>query len=204
MLSVRASDIIYSSTSFCAEVAALTSLTRATRRPALRMGALATVAIIAALPVSGCGGSSKKPGSRSAAVAATVADLKNLQSSLRHPIYWAGAKARYTYELTQTSGGSVYVRYLPSGVKVGDPRPAFLTVGTYPQAGAYKNVVTASKRRGARKLRLANGGLAIQNASRPTSVYMAYPNSGLLIEVYDPSAKSARALVRSGRVRPLR
>lgn len=171
-------------------------------RPAL-LTALALVAIPVA--ASGCGGGSKSTTSAasSPAVAASVAELKNLQSSLRHPIYWAGAKAGFTYELTQTRSGNVYVRYLPSGVKVGDDHPNYLTVGTYPQADAFKNVQIASRRKGATKSHLPGGGLAVQNASRPTSVYVAYPNSSLLVEVFDPSAKVARSLVRSGQVRPL-
>jgi hypothetical protein len=137
-------------------------------------------------------------------VAASVTQLESLQSSLRHPIYWAGAKQNFTYELTKTRDGNVYVRYLPSGVKVGDRRPDYLTIGTYPQAGAYRNVMAAARRKGARKTQLADGGLAVQSAARPTSVYLAYPNSSLLVEVFDPSADTARALVRSGQVRPLR
>lgn len=168
---------------------------------------LAVIAAIAALAIAGCGGGSKSSTSttakRAPAVAATLPDLKNLQSSLRHPIYWVGAKSNYTYELTKTNGGNVYVRYLPSGVRVGDSRPDFLTVGTYPQTNAYQNIQTAAKRKGAHESKLPGGGLAVQNASRPTSVYVAYPNSSLLIEVFDPSAKVARSVVRSGQVVPL-
>lgn len=168
---------------------------------------LAAAAAVGLVLVAGCGGGSSKStttSQRSPAVAATVGELKNLQSSLRHPIYWVGAEPGHTYELTQTSDGSVYVRYLPTGVRVGDSRPDFLTVGTYPQADAYKNVVAAAARKGAHKTRLPGGGLAVQSAARPTSVYLAYPNSSLLVEVFDPSAKDARTLVRSGQVRPLR
>ena len=40
------------------------------------------------------------------------------------------------YELSQRSGGQVFVRYLPSGSKAGDTRP-LLTVATYPVENAY-------------------------------------------------------------------
>jgi hypothetical protein len=181
----------------------LVSTLRKTRHAA----PLAATAAIAALAIAGCGGGSNSSTSttakRAPAVAASLSDLKNLQSSLRHPIYWVGAKSNFTYELTKTNGGNVYVRYLPSGVKVGDSRPEFLTVGTYPQANAYQNIQTAAKRKGARETKLSGGGLAVENSARPTSVYVAYPNSSLLIEVFDPSAKVARTIVRSGQVVPL-
>ena len=51
-------------------------------------------------------------------VAASVAKLKALSTSLNQPIYWAGAKAGTTYELTQSTSG-IFVRYLPKGAKVG-------------------------------------------------------------------------------------
>ena len=85
------------------------------------------------------------PERHGAGIAASVGDLKALAARLGHPIYWAGPRAGYTYELTQTPSGKVYIRYLPSGTKVGDPRPRFLTVATYPFPGAYAAV--AKRRR---------------------------------------------------------
>jgi hypothetical protein len=173
-----------------------------------RAAPLAAIAAIAALALAGCGGGGSKSSAsttakRAPAVAASVADLKNVQSSLGHPIYWVGSKSSFTYELTKTNDGNVYVRYLPSGVKVGDSRPEFLTVGTYPQTNAFQNIQTAAKRKGAHETKLSGGGLAVENSARPTSVYVAYPNSSVLVEVFDPSAKVARSIVRAGQVRPL-
>ena len=72
----------------------------------------------------------------SAVRAVTPAELKSLATSLAQPIYWVGPEPRVTYELTQTTGGLIYVRYLPAGVEVGDRR-TFLTVGTYPVNNAF-------------------------------------------------------------------
>ena len=47
--------------------------------------------------------------------AASVDQLNALAARLGHPIYWAGPKAGYRYELTQTSTGKVFIRYLPDG-----------------------------------------------------------------------------------------
>jgi hypothetical protein len=35
---------------------------------------------------------------------------------VKHPVYWAGPRPSYTYELTRTSDGRIFVRYLPTGV----------------------------------------------------------------------------------------
>jgi hypothetical protein len=141
---------------------------------------------------------------RAKPVPASIADLRALSTSLGHSVYWVGRKPGYTYELTRTGEGNVYVRYLPPGVQIGDSRPNYLTVGTYPDPKAFDTVQTAAKNKDARVKRIANGGLSVARSSRPTSVYLAYPNSGLLLEVYDPSAAKARRVVASGQVTPVR
>ncbi len=178
---------------------------RSARR--LRVGAVVAVAVAVAFVVwliakdDGGGGSN---GARGEPTAASVGDLSALSRSVGHPIYWAGPRSGYTYELTHTNRGNVYVRYLPKGVKVGDGRPLFTTVGTYPLARAYDGVRREAQRTGAITKRLGNGGLAVANPKRRSSVYFAYPRSGFQIEVYDPSPKRARDLVFSGLVRPVR
>ena len=47
-----------------------------------------------------------------------------------------------------TPSGTVYIRYLPSGTNVGDPRARFLTVATYPFPGAYAAVAKTAEGRG--------------------------------------------------------
>jgi len=136
--------------------------------------------------------------------AATPKRLEELSNTLKRRVYWVGPEPRSTYELTQTSDGQVYVRYLVEGVKVGDPRPNFLTVGTYPQNDPLKTVTRASKRPGARVEQLPGGGLAVANRSRPSSWYLAYPDGEELIEVYSPKPARARELVRADRVKPVK
>jgi hypothetical protein len=96
------------------------------------------------------------------------------------------------------------VRYLPSDAEVGDPKPSYLTIATYPLENGYARVVAASKRRGAESEELQNGGLALVNPDRPSSVYLAYPRGKYQVEVYDPSPDRARDLVFSGAVQPIR
>jgi hypothetical protein len=170
-----------------------------------RVGIVVAVAIVAAVlvwvfAISGGGsGSSSSP----KASAASVAQLEQLAAKLKHPIYWAGTKPGYTYELTQTKSGNVYVRYLPPGVKVGDQRADFLTVGTYPDANPVKRVGAAVKRQNTTHFTAPDGGVAVQYNAHPTSVYLAYPNSSTLLEIFEPSPAQARAVVRSGVIRPL-
>jgi hypothetical protein len=107
------------------------------------------------------------------------------------------------YEVTETADAYVFVRYLPSGTALGSPRPDFLTIATYPRPDAYSDIETAARRPGAVEISLPGNGLAVYDAGKPTSVYVAYRRSGQQVEVYDPSASEARRLVRSGLVRPV-
>jgi hypothetical protein len=144
------------------------------------------------------------PRTRAKPQAASVQQLKTVAALLGHPIYWAGAKARYMYELTRTRGGSVYVRYLPRGVQVGVARPDYLTIGTYPQKGALAILKATAAKNHVATISVAGGGTAFVDTSHPTSVYVAYPNVDLQIEIYDPAAGRARQLVTSGQIVPIR
>jgi hypothetical protein len=173
----------------------------------LRLGAVVAVAGAAAflawLLVKDDDGSSSQA-TRNLPVAASVGDLRNLARTVDHPVYWAGKRPGYTYELTRTETGNVYIRYLPPGVNVGDKRADFLTVGTYQLRGAYAGVTREAKKEGAVSQRLPGGGLAVANEQRRKSVHFAYPDSGLQVEVYAPSPNVARKLVFDGRIRPVR
>jgi hypothetical protein len=140
----------------------------------------------------------------SGATATSESELRSFAESASHPVYWAGPKDDFTYELTRTTDGRVYVRYLPQGTDVGDPRARFLTVGTYPRAGAWAELKRAAKAKGAISLKLERGGLAVFSQARPTSVYFGYPDARYQVEVYHPSPTEARRLALSGQVVPVR
>lgn len=152
---------------------------------------------------SGASGALGATATRPQPVAVTPERLAELSKKRGRPIYWVGLSEGRTYELTRTPDGSVYMRYLERGVKVGDRRPNYLTVGTYPQSDPFKTVTRASKRDGAQVEKLKNDGLAVANRSRPTSWYVAFPDSEELIEVFSPKAGRARQLVRTERVVPV-
>jgi hypothetical protein len=172
----------------------------------LRLGAVIAVAIAAAFLVWLIFIKDDDNGSSgAAAVPASTEDLRSLSDEVGHKVYWAGPRSKDTYELTRTKDGSIYVRYLPAGVKVGDSRPEFLTIGTYPHKKALDTMRQASKRKGAVTRRIEGGGLAVSNKARPRSTYLAYSSDpDLLLEVYDPSPVRSRQLAESGRVVPVR
>src|SRR5262249_5784573 len=132
-------------------------------------------------------------------VAASVGTLSSLSNSVGHPVYWVGKKNGYTYELTRTSGGQIYIRYLPPGVRVGSPS-TYLTIATYPFPGALAALQAVAKQKGNESIKLAGGGLAVLDPNHPKSIHLAYPGSDVQVEVYDPSAAAARQLVSSGQV----
>jgi hypothetical protein len=163
--------------------------------------AVAAAVLVWVFVISGVGSSSTTTGNKPTAT--TVAGLEQLAGTLKHPIYWAGEKSSYTYELTKAQNGNVYVRYLPSGVKVGDQRADFLTVGTYPEKNPMASIASALKRKSTVRFTAPGGGVAVQDGAHPTSVYLAYPGSKLLLEIFEPSPAKARAVVSSGAIRPL-
>jgi hypothetical protein len=139
-----------------------------------------------------------------APTAASPAELREIAADTDHAVYWAGARPGFDYEATRTDNGSVYVRYLPRSTEVGDPRPNFLTVATYPQRDGFLAVGQSAKDRGTVKRELPGGGLAVYDRRRPTSVFFSYPRARYQVEVYDPTPGRALALVTSDEVVPLR
>jgi hypothetical protein len=125
-------------------------------------------------------------------------------SSPAEPIYWAGPKQGFSYELTRSADGRSYVRYLPGGVAAGDRRSEFLVVGTYERPHAFGDLKRAGTRSGAGFAKLAGGGGLVFSKARPQSVYFSYPGSRGQVEVYAPSGERARTLVLRGKITPIR
>lgn len=184
--------------------------TRATTIPALpttyvRLGALIALGLAAFVVgwlVMNRGGDEAP--AVSGATATSESELRSFAESASHPVYWAGPKDDFTYELTRTTDGRVYVRYLPEGTDAGDPRARFLTVGTYPRKGAFAELKRAARADGAVSLKLERDGLAVFSDTRPTSVYFGYPDAQYQVEVFHPSPSEARRLALSGQVVPVR
>jgi hypothetical protein len=178
------------------------------QRPYVPLVALALVVVAVGVVVASLLIHGAKPQSLPAAGArpalVSQAQLERLAAVTDYPVYWAGPKKGYSYELTRTSGGRIYIRYLPQGVSAGDPRADFLVVGTYAQPGSFAYLTHASSNADAVSLDLTGGGIAVYNPARPTSVYFTFPRTRYQVEVYDPSGKTARSLVLAGTIAPIR
>jgi hypothetical protein len=134
----------------------------------------------------------------------SATQLRQLAASVDHPVYWAGPRRGFRYELTTTTQGRIFVRYLTAGVAAGDPRPDFLTVGTYPGARSFGDLERAARGADAVRLDLADGGLVVFAATGSRSAYLGYPRRKYQVEVYAPASDTAWRLVLDGAVVPIR
>ena len=168
------------------------------------MAVAAAALVVVWLFVHRTGSSTPRAASGSGPVLISQSQLEGLAASLDQPIYWAGPRAGYSYEVTVARGGRVYVRYLPLGVKAGDPRASFLVVGTYTEPGAFVDLKRAAKQTGSVSVGIEGGGIAVFSSQRPTSVYFSYPGAKYQVEVYSPSGNAARSMVLGGKITPIR
>jgi len=136
-------------------------------------------------------------------VATTESELSALADKLDQPIYWAGEQPGARLELSRTKDARIYVRYLTGNAKIGVRKAGYLTVGTYPFKDAYTALQALAEKPGATVNDVADGGLAVAQANTATSVYLAYPDQDIQIEVYDPNAKQALDLATSGAIQPV-
>lgn len=77
-------------------------------------------------------------------------------------------------------------------------------MGTYPVKDAYESIRERGRNaQGTTEVKGPEGARVVIFAKRPTSVYVAYPKSNHLIEVYAPDAAAARRLALSDRIRAI-
>ena len=132
------------------------------------------------------------------------AQLERLPAVVGHPVYWAGPRNGFSYELTRTANGRTFVRYLTPGVRAGDARPNFLVVGTYSRPGSFAALQRAAEGPGSVAAKLPNHGLMVVFSNKPKSVYFGYPSAEYQVEVFAPSSTVARGLVLHGTIKPIR
>lgn len=170
----------------------------------LAVAVAVAAAVVAWLLVHG-ESDTRVPASPSGPALVSQTQLEKLASSSPEPVYWAGPRKGFSYELTRTADGRTYVRYLPHGVAAGDRRDEFLVVGTYERPHAFTDLRHAGTRTGARSVKLDRGGvLVFFTERRPHSVYFGYPGASNQVEVFAPSGATARALVLHGEITPIR
>ena len=116
----------------------------------------------------------------------SAAELGKIAAASDAPIYWAGERPGTELEYDEGAGDRVYVRYLTDGAEPGDPRPAFLTIATYPLADPTEALQANARRTNTRVQRARGGALVWVNPDRPQSVYLAELGAEHQVEVYDP------------------
>jgi hypothetical protein len=161
------------------------------------------IAVTVILAFVGGSGGGEETASGAGARIVSSADLTAALEEVGHDIYWAGERPPAQLELKEEPEGSVYLRYLPPGVEVGEREAAFLTVGSYPIADAFSATRNAAKADGAKLRHLPGGAIAFDNPQSEGSVYLAYPGSDVQVEVYDPTPGASMELVMSGVIRPV-
>lgn len=169
---------------------------------AVGIGAVVVVVVLILLAAGTFGGGEGSSG-RAASREVSVSELRDFAGSNGRTVYWAGDLPGRRLELSEAER-NVWVRYLTGDAVVGDGRPAFTTVGTYPFNSSLREVRRRSKAKGMDSRPAPDGGLATWNVKRPNSVYLAFPDSNVLVEVYDPDALRARQFAISGDVGPIR
>ena len=132
----------------------------------------------------------------------TIAELRAAAAAGSSPIYWAGARADTRLEVSETSSGTVFVRYLPAGSGAGELEP-HLTVATYARPNGYAEVQAAAKNEGSRSIELDGGGLAVYDAKAPTNLHLAFPGEAYQVEVFSPEDDLALRLVSNGKIQPV-
>jgi hypothetical protein len=183
-------------------------MTYARRGPrlAIGIGIIVVAVIVAFLLLKGDDDSSSdgsQPQATDGPEAASLDRLRDLASSVDHPVYWAGEQPGGEYELTVENDGKIYIRYLAQGAPVGSRKVKSLTIGTYPFSDALGTLQVTARQPGAITDQTPDGGLVVSNDSNPNNVYVAYPGSDYQIEIYDPDARTALNLATSGAIEPI-
>jgi len=129
--------------------------------------------------------------------------LRTYAEVARRDLFWLGPMLGMKLEVTEAGAKGVFVRYVPTGKAIGDRQSRYATVATYPVESAYRVAARSGKAPGATTETLPAGGLAVWHRDHPTSVFLAYPDSSALIEIFAPDGADARRLARSGGLAPL-
>jgi hypothetical protein len=127
-------------------------------------------------------------------------DVKKAVSTVGHALYWVGEKTNHQIEMTITKNGSVYIRYLPLGVKVGT-KEQFLTIATYSDLNGYAHVQASAKNVGTISQADSAGAFVVESSKDSLNAYFAYNNYPIQVEVFTTTPGKAWNLIQTGQVR---
>lgn len=151
------------------------------------------------------GGSSSGSAAGTNAVALSLPKLLAEASRLDGPAYWVGPRAGAdSYELSSLPDGRIYIRYLTGGAEAGDPRPNFLTVGSYPVPEAKQALEGATRQAEGSQTLTRHEGYEALSSPEATNAYVVFDNQpSVQIEIFSPQAGEAAELATSGALRPV-
>lgn len=163
-----------------------------------------SVALVAAVVVWVSHGSDSSQPALGEPEVVTAGQLSEFAAEHGKPVYWLGVRPGARYELTETEGGRVYLRYLRGDARAGDERADFITVATYPEANGVASLRRAARGHNAAKLgRTKDGAVLLIDPGSPDNAHLAYPGANLQIEVYSPAPGEALRLAARGDVQPV-
>jgi hypothetical protein len=177
------------------------SLVRRLRVAVIVLAAIA-IGLVAWAAIGGDGDDESANGDAVEARIVSAAELESIAADAEAPLYWAGERPGAELEYDE-AGDRAFVRYLTGGAEAGDPRPAFLTIATYPLENPADALRANARRTNTRLQRAPGGALVWVNPDRPQSVYLAEPGSTHQVEVYDPLPRRALSVALSGDVVPV-
>lgn len=130
----------------------------------------------------------------------TVVSLKQLQelAASRGPIYWAGQRKNTKLEVTVTTKGAIFVRYLPQSASAGT-KSRYLSIGTYQDGVGYTALTSASAKR-ANVVRAKTGAVIATFKKQPMSTYFSFPHAAFQVEVYSPTKGQSRRMTDNGQI----
>jgi hypothetical protein len=174
-----------------------------------KRGLIATAPIVLAVGLivwvvgSGCGDEGFSPTVGEPEIV-SMAQLREFAAGFGGPIYWLGERENTSYELTETSSGQVYIRYLDKGVEAGAGKAGFLAVGTYPSEDGVAALRRAARaENGAVLGRTDDGAVLLIDPGAGDNAHLAYPGGEVQIEVYSPKLGEALRLASRGDVQPV-
>ncbi len=134
----------------------------------------------------------------------SASQLSDLAADADPPIYWVGERDGVEYEVTETSTGRFYVRYLEDGAEAGDERAEFVTVGSYPSRNGVGSLRRAADNRGGSELgKTADGAVLLIDPSSPNNAHFAYRGDEFQVEVFSPVPGEALRLASEGQATPV-
>jgi hypothetical protein len=131
--------------------------------------------------------------------------LSEFAAEADEPVYWLGPREDAEYELSETESGRAFVRYLNEGAVAGDPRPEYVTVGTYPSPDAAAALTRVAVERDDVELaRTDDGAVILVGRGSGGRAHLAYPGDDVEVEVFSPVVGEALRLAVAGKVEEVR